>query len=194
MSAFRHAMGCPHLRIVRSARMTSSRPAKSGKLCSENKWFILFILLFSSGGRMGKSSVSKKHAGQKSGNAADKAEVASEQAAAGDGIVVMPVAADGDDEAANGKKSAKAKNDDAPTSDAKVKKAKLVRDSFTMPEAEYKLLGEVKRDCLKAGIEVKKSELLRAGVALIRQMDIEQLKAVLAALPALKAGRPKKEK
>jgi hypothetical protein len=76
----------------------------------------------------------------------------------------------------------------------KVKKPKVVRDSFTMPEAEYKLLGEVKRDCLKAGIEVKKSELLRAGVALIRKMDINQIKTVLSALQPLKAGRPKKEK
>lgn len=76
----------------------------------------------------------------------------------------------------------------------KVKKPKLVRDSFTMPEAEYAVLGEVKKACLKAGIEVKKSELLRVGVALIRRLDTAQLKEILAGLPALKAGRPKKNK
>ncbi|HJV76161.1 MAG TPA: hypothetical protein VJ654_18215 [Noviherbaspirillum sp.] len=76
----------------------------------------------------------------------------------------------------------------------KAKKAKLVRDSFTMPEAEYAVLGEVKKACLKAGIEVKKSELLRVGVALIRQLDTTQLKEILSRLPALKAGRPKKSK
>lgn len=76
----------------------------------------------------------------------------------------------------------------------KAKKAKLVRDSFTMPEAEYAVLGEVKKACLKAGIEVKKSELLRVGVALIRQLDTAQLKEILSRLPALKAGRPKKSK
>lgn len=76
----------------------------------------------------------------------------------------------------------------------KQKKAKLVRDSFTMPEAEYAVLGEVKKACLKAGVEVKKSELLRVGVALIRQLDIAQLKEIVAGLPALKAGRPKKGK
>lgn len=76
----------------------------------------------------------------------------------------------------------------------KAKKAKLVRDSFTMPEAEYAVLGEVKKACLKAGIEVKKSELLRVGVALIRQLDTAQLKEILSKLPALKAGRPKKTK
>ena len=76
----------------------------------------------------------------------------------------------------------------------KPKKAKLVRDSFTMPEAEYAVLGDVKKACLKAGIEVKKSELLRVGVALIRQLDTAKLKEILAVLPALKAGRPKKSK
>ncbi|HYD96361.1 MAG TPA: hypothetical protein VEC01_13615 [Noviherbaspirillum sp.] len=76
----------------------------------------------------------------------------------------------------------------------KPKKPKLVRDSFTMPEAEYAVLGDVKKACLKAGIEVKKSELLRVGVALLREMDTAKLKVVLDTLPALKAGRPKKGK
>lgn len=66
----------------------------------------------------------------------------------------------------------------------------LVRDSFTMPEQEYAVLAEVKAACLRAGIEVKKSELLRIGVALLGQVDIATLKAVLAALPQLKTGRP----
>lgn len=66
----------------------------------------------------------------------------------------------------------------------------LVRDSFTMPEQEYAVLAEVKSACLRAGIEVKKSELLRVGVALLGQVDTATLKAVLAALPQLKTGRP----
>jgi hypothetical protein len=73
----------------------------------------------------------------------------------------------------------------------KIKKAKLVRDSFSMPEPEYAVLGAVKKACLKAGVEVKKSELLRIGVALIQKMDVAGLKAVLGTLPPLKAGRPK---
>ncbi|CAN7462485.1 hypothetical protein [Massilia sp. LjRoot122] len=66
----------------------------------------------------------------------------------------------------------------------------LVRDSFTMPEQEYAVLAEVKQACLRAGIDVKKSELLRIGVALLGQVDIGTLKSVLAALPQLKTGRP----
>ncbi|MFZ6657606.1 hypothetical protein [Undibacterium sp. TJN19] len=76
----------------------------------------------------------------------------------------------------------------------KVKKAKLVRDSFTMPEIEYAALGAVKKACLKAGIEVKKSQLLRIGVALLGKTDVPSLKKMIAELAPLKAGRPKKEK
>lgn len=74
----------------------------------------------------------------------------------------------------------------------KGRKAKLVRDSFTMPEHEYEVLGQVKKACLKAGIDIKKSELLRIGVALISQLDLATLQNVLASLPQLKTGRPKK--
>jgi hypothetical protein len=75
----------------------------------------------------------------------------------------------------------------------KVRKPKLVRDSFTMPEQEYAVLGQVKKACLKAGFEVKKSELLRIGVALISELDLATLRKVLGSLPQLKTGRPKSE-
>lgn len=61
--------------------------------------------------------------------------------------------------------------------------AGLLHASFTMPKEEYKPLAEVKRACLKAGIELKKTELLQANVALMRQMDLEKLKERLCALP-----------
>jgi hypothetical protein len=95
------------------------------------------------------------------------------------------------------KADVKAKADKAKTAKVKIdkekpRKAKLVRDSFTMPSDEYAVLGEMKKACLNAGVEVKKSELLRIGVSLLRQLDVAKLKAALGALPALKAGRPKK--
>lgn len=76
----------------------------------------------------------------------------------------------------------------------KAKKSKLVRDSFTMPEVEYEVLGKVKKASLKAGFNVRKSELLRIGVALVDQLSAAQLQAALAGLMPLKAGRPKKDK
>jgi len=80
------------------------------------------------------------------------------------------------------------------TKTAKPKKPKLVRDSFTMPEQEYALLGQVKKACHAAGIDIKKSELLRIGVVQLAAMDLKKLKAAQAALTPLKAGRPKKSK
>lgn len=80
-----------------------------------------------------------------------------------------------------------------PAAKEKAKKQKLVRDSFTMPEAEYQVLDKVKKECLKAGFEIKKSQLLRIGVALIGKMELASVKNVLATLPPLKTGRPKKD-
>ncbi|MFL6675734.1 MAG: hypothetical protein ACJ8LG_20870 [Massilia sp.] len=74
---------------------------------------------------------------------------------------------------------------------AEAPKPKLVRDSFTMPEDEYAVLAEVKQACLKAGFEIKKSELLRIGVALVGRIDVATLQGVLAGLPQLKTGRPR---
>ena len=91
-------------------------------------------------------------------------------------------------------KTAKASPKVKIDAESKVKKAKLVRDSFTMPDVEYQVLADMKKAALKAGFEIKKSELLRIGVALIQKTDIEKLRLMLAALSPLKAGRPKNEK
>lgn len=87
-------------------------------------------------------------------------------------------------------KSARAKPAPTPAPVAPSARPRLVRDSFTMPEQEYAVLGAVKQACLKAGFEVKKSELLRIGVALLGQLDMASLRAVLGSLPQLKTGRP----
>ena len=82
----------------------------------------------------------------------------------------------------------------APAKAEKPKKPKLVRDSFTMPEDEYALLAKIKKNCVTAGFEIKKSELLRIGVSLLAGMDPKKLQAAQKSLPELKAGRPKKQK
>ena len=77
---------------------------------------------------------------------------------------------------------------------AKPKKSKLVRDSFTMPASEYAQIAAMKKSCLGAGFEIKKSEILRIGVSLLSRMDPKKIRAAQAALEPLKAGRPKKHK
>jgi hypothetical protein len=79
----------------------------------------------------------------------------------------------------------------APDLDEAGPRPALVRDSFTMPDDEYAVLAAVKGACLQAGFEIKKSELLRIGVALLGQLDVAALRAVLDALPQLKTGRPR---
>lgn len=72
------------------------------------------------------------------------------------------------------------------------KKPKLVRDSFTFPEADYARIGDLKRRALKSGHEVKKSELLRAGLFVLSDLNDGALINVLAGIDKLKPGRPSK--
>jgi hypothetical protein len=74
----------------------------------------------------------------------------------------------------------------------KPKRVKLVRDSFTIPKAEYAVLQDLKQRAAKLGRPVKKSEVLRAGVNALAAMGDPALVAALATVPAIKTGRPSK--
>lgn len=84
----------------------------------------------------------------------------------------------------------------ASSSDKKAKqpKVKMERDSFTMPKEEYAQITVLKARLQTLGQPAKKSELLRAGVMLLAAMSDNTLKATLAKVPAIKTGRPKKNK
>jgi hypothetical protein len=71
-------------------------------------------------------------------------------------------------------------------------KVKVVRDSFTMPQNEYQKIAGIKTACLKANMHVKKSEVLRAGLKLLAELSVAQLKLALSGLEKIKTGRPKK--
>lgn len=71
-------------------------------------------------------------------------------------------------------------------------KVKVVRDSFTMPHSEYQKIAEIKETCLQAGLHVKKSEVLRAGLKALAKLNDVQLKRVLGSLEKIKTGRPGK--
>jgi len=77
---------------------------------------------------------------------------------------------------------------------AKVKKPKLVRDSFTIPKDEYVVIDTLKIRAGKLGQSIKKSELLRAGVKALAAMSDIQFKAALSNVPTIKTGRPKNSK
>jgi hypothetical protein len=71
-----------------------------------------------------------------------------------------------------------------------VEQGKVIRDSFTMPLADYGLIGVLKRRCIGLGIAMKKSELLRAGLAALDRMPDQDLAQVVAAVESVKTGRP----
>ena len=74
------------------------------------------------------------------------------------------------------------------------KKPKLVRDSFTIPKAEYVVLDELKQRAAKLALPVKKSELLRAGIKALAAMSDTVFRAALKDVPAIKTGRPASDK
>lgn len=76
---------------------------------------------------------------------------------------------------------------------SKQKKPKLVRDSFTIPKAEYLVLDDLKQRAVRTGTPTKKSELLRAGIKALAAMTDAGFKAALSAVPTIKTGRPAKD-
>jgi len=80
------------------------------------------------------------------------------------------------------------------TKPAKIKKPKLIRDSFTIPKDEYAVIDTLKARALKFAQPMKKSELLRAGVKALAAMSDIQFKAALKNVPIIKTGRPKSSK
>jgi len=87
----------------------------------------------------------------------------------------------------------KAGKSDKPAKPAKARKSKLVRDSFTMPETEYSRIAVLKKRLLLRGRETKKSELLRAGLAMLAALDDARLVSELGKVERIKTGRPPKK-
>jgi hypothetical protein len=71
-------------------------------------------------------------------------------------------------------------------------KVKMVRDSFTFPENEHKQLIQLKKRLIALGTEVKKGELVRAGLDMLFSMEDAKLIIAVNSVERLKTGRPKK--
>ena len=69
-------------------------------------------------------------------------------------------------------------------------KTKVIRDSFTIPENDYGLIKVLKQKCLALGIHVKKSELLRAGLHALNNMNDKNLSGLIDSIEKIKTGRP----
>lgn len=90
------------------------------------------------------------------------------------------------------KKPVKAVSTSAKKKTEKAPKVKMVRDSFTMPQNEYEEIAKIKDAFRKAGLPIKKSEVLRAGLKALSALNMAQQKRTLAGLANAKAIRSNK--
>ncbi|MEI6066299.1 MAG: hypothetical protein WCP96_03095 [Methylococcaceae bacterium] len=81
---------------------------------------------------------------------------------------------------------------EAKTDIKKIKsaKVKVIRDSFSFPEQDYLKISQLKKTCLAAGIHVKKGEILRAGLHLLTQLSLDELKLAVEHVEKVQTGRP----
>jgi hypothetical protein len=77
-----------------------------------------------------------------------------------------------------------------PIKKSKIVKAKVIRDSFSFPEQDYLKISELKKTCLAAGVHVKKGEILRAGLHLLTQLNLTELKQAVEKVEKVQTGRP----
>jgi hypothetical protein len=89
--------------------------------------------------------------------------------------------------------AAKRAKDKKASKPAKSERPKLIRDSFTMPEHDVARIKTLKQRCMKLGMDVKKSELLRAGLLAMEQLEDRQLQGLVNQVERLKPGRPAKK-
>jgi hypothetical protein len=84
----------------------------------------------------------------------------------------------------------------APKPDAKpfkTKKPKMVRDSFTMPKAEFAVIETLKVRAAALKVPTKKTEMIRAGIKALAEMSDTAFLNAVRAVPNLKTGRPAKD-
>jgi hypothetical protein len=77
-----------------------------------------------------------------------------------------------------------------PKGNGGAKTDKVIRDSFTMPTTDYESIGRIKLRAMKGGFGTNKSEILRAGLAVLDKMPDKELLKVFEKLPKVKPGRP----
>ena len=68
---------------------------------------------------------------------------------------------------------------------------RVMREAFTIPEAEHGQIETVREALLSQAIAVSKSEVLRAGLLLLAEASVEKQKQTFERLERVKTGRPK---
>lgn len=73
----------------------------------------------------------------------------------------------------------------------KIEKIKVIRDTFSLPETDYKLLNECKTRGLAAQYAINKSEIVRAGLILLSNLSNDEFVNAIKLVKKIKTGRPK---
>ena len=85
-----------------------------------------------------------------------------------------------------------AKANGAAETAPKIRKPKLVQATITLHADEHTVLKDLKAACKLASTNVKKSELMRAALTLLKTIDVAAIKVLVERLPALKPEAKKK--
>jgi len=78
-----------------------------------------------------------------------------------------------------------------PAPKPKSEKPKVIRDSFTLPEGDYKLITTIREKCLKFGFDANKGEIVRAGLRILAELKADELRKAVESVERVKTGRPK---
>jgi len=70
---------------------------------------------------------------------------------------------------------------------------KVVRDTYTMPLDDHKIIASLKNECMRLGIEMNKSEIVRAGLHTLTNMSPSDLMKAAFTVQKIKTGRPTKQ-
>lgn len=67
---------------------------------------------------------------------------------------------------------------------------KVIRDGFSIPQQDYRLIDEARSRLFQAGLVVTKSGILRAALHALYQLPIEDQLRLIQGLEPIKTGRP----
>jgi len=71
-----------------------------------------------------------------------------------------------------------------------VEHQRVIRDSFSLPANDYALISTLRERGLKAGVHATKSELVRAGLRILLEMNDTDFLSALQRIEKIKTGRP----
>lgn len=74
---------------------------------------------------------------------------------------------------------------------AAVPTVRVVREAFTLPENEQQQIETIRERALQQAVYATKSEVMRAGLLLVSELDDQQLMQLLERVEKVRTGRPK---